>query len=139
MIRVKPDSLLSAPQGVWVEVWVVFTHPDKTYWWSRFLTPGFGHCYLLMQTGGRWVILNWGVDALRLAVTHMPTYASLSEFLRPGDTAVRVRAELRERYRAPWVFGPLTCVEMVKAVLGIRSPWILTPHQLYRRVRVGVV
>lgn len=139
MIRTKPDSFLSAPRGRWVEVWVVFTRPERPYWWARFLKPGFGHTYLLMQTAGRWVVLNYGVDALCLAVTHIPAYASLGEFVKPGDTVVRVRAELRERYRVPWVFGPLTCVEMVKAVLGIRSPWILTPHQLYRRIRSGRV
>jgi len=35
----------------------------------------------------------------------------------------------------PYLRGPMTCVETVKSLLGIRSPWILTPRQLSRRLR----
>jgi len=33
----------------------------------------------------------------------------------------------------PWgVLMPATCVSVVKACLGIRAWWVLTPHQLYK-------
>jgi len=29
-------------------------------------------------------------------------------------------------------FGPMSCVEMIKRLLGVGGVWIVTPHQLYR-------
>lgn len=42
---------------------------------------------------------------------------------------VVVNRSMRMRYR--WMLGPMTCVELVKHLLGIRC-WALTPYQLYR-------
>lgn len=139
MIRLRYDSLLELPHGPTVEAWVVFTTPKQSHWWERFLEPGFVHCFALVRSGRRWIRMDWGYDCASLAVLNMPAYASLNEVVGPGDTVVRVLAEVRERYRAPWVFGPVTCVEAVKAVLGIRAFWVWTPFQLYRYIRSGRV
>jgi len=40
-----------------------------------------------------------------------------------------------DRIRLPWVFGPWTCVEQIKALVGIRAPWVLTPRQLWKHLR----
>ena len=118
---------------------MVFTTPTARYWWTRLLRPGFGHVYLLVQRNGWWWVINWGKDALRVEPSKVPAYAAYTPLVTVGDTVVRVRAELRERHRVPWVLGPLTCVEAVKAYLGVRAAWVWTPHQLYRLVRGGRV
>ena len=72
-----------------------------------------------------------GLDHETLAKVMLEAMASYKE--RPD---VRARPEVVDgRVRHPWILGLLTCVEGVKAVLGIRRPWILTPWQLARHLR----
>lgn len=40
-----------------------------------------------------------------------------------------------ERQPRPMFFMFASCVGVVKAALGIRAPWVITPHQLYRYLR----
>ena len=56
-----------------------------------------------------------------------------------GAITVRFRALRRlERYRVPHLLAPFTCVEQIKALLGLRAWWVVTPRQLHRRVRDGI-
>ena len=133
MIRF-PDNLLDAPPGRWVEWWVVFGDAPKRYWWTAFCRPGFEHCFALARQGGSWVQVDPGHDFMRVAVLPVSAYTPIHALV--GDrTVVRVRASLTEQMRAPWIVGPLTCVEVVKSLLGIRSLTLLTPHQLYEHLR----
>ncbi len=52
---------------------------------------------------------------------------------REGLTIVEFAARPRGLLAWPWMFH--NCVGAVKAVLGIRAPWVWTPWQLYRHLR----
>lgn len=41
----------------------------------------------------------------------------------------------RGTVREPFMFGPVTCVEMAKAVIGIRAVFVRTPYQLFKHLR----
>lgn len=40
-----------------------------------------------------------------------------------------------DRIRLPWIFGPWTCVEQIKALVGVRAPLVVTPRQLWKHLR----
>jgi hypothetical protein len=98
----------------------------------RLLAPSFRHCFVLLNDGGHWIT----VDPLshRTVVTVQPIdpAADLPALYRRHGYLV-VSAPLATPTRAaPW--APLTCVETVKRVLGLRAPMVWTPLQLYRRL-----
>jgi hypothetical protein len=48
-----------------------------------------------------------------------------------------VETHIRPAPLRPAPIRPFTCVEMVKRVLGLHAPWVLTPWQLYRLLTGG--
>jgi hypothetical protein len=110
----------------------------RPHWWDRWLQPGFTHCYLLIWDEVVWLLADPTLSHLRVAILDQYEPEDPASWLvDPDATIIEARPEVVDTYRArsPWVAGPLTCVETCKAVLGIRDFWILTPWQLYRRVR----
>lgn len=67
--------------------------------------------------------------------TQMRTIGSAILELQQKHSALVLLVEQRSPAPRAMMRGPMTCVEFVKGVLGIRRPWILTPHQLYRYLR----
>jgi hypothetical protein len=64
-----------------------------------------------------------------------PPWKLLNPEVNPTFLEVR-RVVTLGKIRSPFHFGPQTCVETVKSLLGIRTPWWLrTPYQLYRFLR----
>jgi hypothetical protein len=103
--------------------------------WLRLLAKGFRHCFALVRSSGRWVVINpmshW-TDVVALAET--ADGASADEMVRAleerGLAAVACTVEEPARRAVP--FAPFTCVEVVKRILGITEPLVLTPWQLFR-------
>ena len=101
--------------------------------WLRLLKRGFRHCFVLVDFGERWIM----VDPMShyTAIEVCPGMAAVDlaeELLRHGLTVVPARTARPEPRPAPW--RPYTCVEGVIRILGIRAPWVLTPRQLYRHL-----
>ena len=94
------------------KAYVIFT--DNTdLWWLRLLKPGFRHCYLLLSgRGGRCWLLRCYENCLIFPV----------------------KIKNAPRKCAPPGF--FTCVEMVKRVLGIHDFRVITPYQLYKKLKV---
>ena len=103
--------------------------------WLRFLAKGFRHCFALVCTSGRWVVIN--------PMSHWTDVAALAESA-DGATVDEIVRTLEERGfaavvcaiaeppRRAWPPAPFTCVEMVKRILGIQESLVLTPRQLFR-------
>lgn len=93
--------------------------------------------------GFNWLVVNPRADYLDIAI------ADTCDYHRPklinvdiATAIVGVTTQPRQcRLRSRWFVGPITCVEYIKALLGIRAFWIWTPWQLYRYVRAhrGIV
>lgn len=98
------------------------------------LKPGFGHVLVLFYDppGDAWCVINPVYGAIQAQAISAPPLTLqwlLAEY--PGTTWASVR---RDRYACPRIIrGPLTCVSVVKAVLGIGG-WSWTPYQLYRQL-----
>ena len=113
---------------------VAFTNAERPRW-LRFLAKGFRHCFALVCTSGRWVVIN--------PMSHWTDVAVLAESA-DGATANEMVRTLEERgfaavacaiaepARRAWPPAPFTCVEVVKRILGIQEPIVLTPRQLFQ-------
>lgn len=111
-----------------MKAWLVF-HDTEGRWWSRFLRPGFQHVSVIILTGGCWVLLRpmyarTLVEALPYEEGDMP------HTVHPEATFFPITINETERLRS--LVGLHTCVSFAKSIMGIRKPWIITPHQLYR-------
>jgi hypothetical protein len=133
------DELIQRVEDAWPRqlFYVVFTDAGRPQWWDRWLMPGFQHVYVLVWDGACWLLVDPQLSHVRVTILDQFEPEPPTVWLRvPGATIIEARPEVVEgRVRHPWIFGLLTCVEGVKAVLGIRRPWILTPWQLARHLR----
>lgn len=132
-------TLLSCPRA-WrrsspTRWYVIFCEVEDRRWWDRLLgTPaGFSHVYALRWDGFNWLVFNPSVQYTDVAISACTAENALHELLPPGATVLEVEAfRSRDRIRGRWWVGPMTCVEQVKALLGLPVGWIFTPWQLYR-------
>ena len=102
-------------------------------WWHRLLHPAAQHVLAIREMeGGRALVLNHTGEQTLVELAEMPAeqlarglmWALGAEVLRVAPPPPRQpRAMLR---------GPLSCVEHVKALLGLRLPFVWTPRQLRR-------
>jgi hypothetical protein len=132
------NELMERVEDAWPRqlFYVVFTD-GRPHWWNRFLKPGFSHTYVLIWDGACWLLVDPSLSHCRVTILDQFEPIPPTEWLRvPGATVLEARPEVVEgRLRHPWILGLLTCVEGVKAVLGIRRPCILTPWQLAKYLR----
>ena len=124
------------------EVFLVFrplAATDGARWWQRLLDRHRVHVLAILPLGpGRSLALNHAGTAMSVEPVEMDAedtarglmWSWQAEALRlPAPALPPARASLR---------GPLTCVEAVKALLGITSWRVLTPRQLRRAaIRMG--
>lgn len=99
--------------------------------WLRCLRAGFRHCFVALRDGPRWVIYEPLSHRTVISVAEPAEGFDLAGwFALFGHAVVPACVEAGPPRPAPW--GPFTCVEAVKRVLGIRRRRIVTPWQLYR-------
>ena len=103
--------------------------------WLRLLAKGFRHCFALVQSSGRWVVINpmshW-TDVVVLAESADGSTADEMVRTLEARGLAAVACAVAEPARHAWPPAPFTCVEVVKRILGIQKPLVLTPRQLFR-------
>lgn len=130
-------SLLDTPDHWPVDGWLVFRNlpagmPQK--WYLKPLRDGFRHVELWIKDRGAYVRLDPCFEFPVFQVHLHEPFTLLEQTLKP--TFVRVRRSIPTKgLRPPLVFGPVTCVDTVKAALGLRLPFVFTPYQLYRYIK----
>ncbi len=105
----------------------------------RWLRPGFRHCFCLVRRPCGWVVCDPLKSRLTLEVVALYDETELLQhYRRLGMTALVGNAV--GSTRRDGLIRPLTCVEVVKRILGLRAPGVWTPYQLYRALcRAGFV
>lgn len=114
---------------------VFFDDVKKPRGLVRWLKPDFRHCFVATSDpAGGWNVLE--ACQHQTFVSYFETDNLVALFTRhaPARSYVETRVHAAPP-RAPLVLRPHTCVETVKAVLGIRAWWVLTPWQLYRHLK----
>lgn len=130
-----PAGALPLPPGGPRSALVVFCDATDLPW-LRLLKPGFRHVFVALADGPHWITLDPLSPHTEVAVQPVPAGFDLAGWFREQGLVV-VEAAVARGHRRPAPFGPFTCVEAVKRVLGLHAPFILTPFQLYRRLTTG--
>lgn len=113
---------------------VVFSGEAHLFW-LRLLRPGFRHCFLALESHGRWITYDPMLHRTALALLSVPASFDLAGWYRVrGLTVVVTRVPPLPAQPRPMPWGPFTCVEAIKRILGIRDRRIVTPWRLYRRL-----
>jgi hypothetical protein len=118
----------------WTAAWVVY-RGETPLWWLRLLKPGFRHCLALLTDGRHWVAVDPLAGFTDVAVLDLPAEFDLPGWYRAQGLIVDAAPLRRPPGPAPW--GPFTCVEAVKRLIGLRAPWVLTPWQLHHYLTGG--
>jgi hypothetical protein len=99
--------------------------------WLRLLRRGFRHCFVVLRPGPVWVACEPLKDRIELDVLALPPDFDLAAFYGAQGHRVLQGRPPAPSPRRPFAPAPLTCVTVVKRLLGIRAPWVWTPWQLY--------
>lgn len=106
-------------------------------WWLRALKPGFRHCFLALPVavsdGAWWITIDPMAHRTEIALQPVGPAFDLAGWYRERGLTV-VAAPIVEPPPRPAPWRPLTCVETVKRILGLRAPGVWTPWQLYRHL-----
>lgn len=95
------------------------------------LRPGFRHCFVTVRDGGVWTLVDPANGMPRLRLLGLEGFDPAGFYRDMGLTAV----ETTRADRPPcWPLTVTNCVGMVKAVIGLRAPLVVTPYALYRRL-----
>ena len=124
--------------GPWRRYFVVCAESIVPHWWNFLLRRGYRHCYLLVWEGAVWLHVDPTMDRARVVILDLfDGFEHPAEWIE-DDTARIFEAwpePESDRLRQPWIVGPITCVELVKAFLGIRKFWCFSPWQLAQELR----
>lgn len=97
----------------------------------RWLKKGFRHCYVARKDYGKvWTVIQDTWTHLDVRSFLVSDYPDISDLAGEGAYVVKVDYNIGKAHRG--YFCHYNCVETVKAVLGIRKPFLITPYQLYR-------
>ncbi|MEI6987230.1 MAG: hypothetical protein WCK65_13990 [Rhodospirillaceae bacterium] len=117
----------AAPLG-----WVVFCD-NLELKWLRILRPGFRHCFVVLNDGRHWIAIDPLAPLLEVTVPPVPASYDLPGWFASQEYTV-VAAPVRRSLRQPAPWGPFTCVETCKRVLGLHDCLLVTPWQLFRHL-----
>jgi hypothetical protein len=112
------------------DYYIVFTDAETQTWYTRFLEPGYGHCYAVWWDGFNWIRMRPNLAQVVIEVLPVVESDAVAKVVL-GNTAVHVQPGDPYNVRTPWMWVPATCTEACKALLGIRAPLVLTPRQLF--------
>lgn len=101
--------------------------------WLKPLRAGFRHCFVVVFQGDTAIVCDPLSNQMLLGSVRPATPPVVTDwYCERGFTVVAT--QICEVPRRGALLQPLTCVEIVKRVLGIRAPFVLTPWQLYRHL-----
>lgn len=97
----------------------------------RWLKQGFKHCFVALQTTDRWIICDSLKNRMDFSIIDLTPNFNLSEFYSHRGYTVIAGYGSAQKPSSSIVPEILTCVTVVKRIIGLRSFWTFTPWQLF--------
>jgi len=133
----KHDTLIDTWDISCTDWFVVFEHGDMKYWWTKYLQGGFRHCWAFRWDGYNWIAYRPNLGYTDIEILPWGKLEDI-EFIHKDiicSAIIRHKAWRKtSRLRAPFPTA-FTCVEQVKALLGIRKWYMFTAYQLFNYLR----
>ena len=109
---------------------VVF-HNHGNHWLDPILKEGFKHVFCAVVDGDYWIVVDGrnGLPAVEVVAASTEDLKAFYE--NEGFTVIEV--DRGSPLRSPLILN--NCVGMVRAILGIRTSFVLTPYQLFKHLR----
>jgi hypothetical protein len=124
-------SSMDLPEEIRPCWYLVFTEAKYDHWVWRFVDQGMGHVYAVQDLNDyQWLVIQPRVNITQAKILLKCDYPVINALADINDKIVRVECEISAKPRG--CLNWFTCVEQVKALVGIRSFWTLTPKQLYK-------
>lgn len=120
------------------EYYIVFVNATHGGFFLKRLRKGFQHVFAVkLSPGGKfWIIINPLSAYTYTDILSVREYPGIDTLLYdPESTVVKYTVEIFERNRHR--LSIITCVEIIKSLLGIQAAWVLTPWQLYQYLTGG--
>jgi hypothetical protein len=123
-----PTSKMSTAENQALVVFVDRTECSYLRWLKR----GFRHCFTAIRSDDQWIICDPLKNHLEFSIINIPSDFDLSGFYHErGHIVLTGKRHLQSR-RERIVPELLTCVSIVKKIIGVRCIWALTPWQLFQ-------
>jgi len=119
-----------------VEEWyVIFRRTTLKHWIFALLDDEIQHCYAVKDCRDYWLVVDGKNCCLQTTLESKADYPHIRCF--DNDSVIlSVRAIIDPKgYR--YSLCLFSCVDVVKAVLGVKDFWCWTPYQLYRGLTNG--
>jgi hypothetical protein len=113
------------------DAWVVFC-TDSDVPWLRILKRGFRHCMVVFHDGKHWLCIDPLSHMMDMRVIDGERYDMPKIMAAQGHTVLKTQCRAPQKIAPPDI---LSCVSIVKRILGIHSFFILTPWQLYKHLK----
>lgn len=116
--------------------YIVFSNSNYKNILSPFLQDGFQHVYAMKKTTGEimWHIIDGTQSHLHLTLEPMADYPHARAYAG-DDTVILPVTAIIDVKQMRGTLGIFNCVEVVKAVLGIKEALVWTPYQLYKYLK----
>ena len=112
-------------------IYLIYENKPHGLWWQKFLRKGYRHVFAVRFDGFFWIKMEMTIGFTDFEVLPYYDHATIESILRGKEVTYQyVETWRKMRYRS--LFAPQSCVEGMKALLGIRAWWVLTPYQLYK-------
>jgi hypothetical protein len=132
-VWLKQQSLVDTWDKSYTEWFIVFEHGDMPYWWAKYLQSGFRHCWALRWDGFNWIAYHPKLGHTDIEILPYGSYEDIEIISKANNISAIIRAKVWRdslQIRAPWPTVS-TCVEQIKAILGVRKWFLFTPFALF--------
>lgn len=120
------------PRPAKYKLYVIFKFSPRLMWLDHHLN----HAYVIKETEDYWVKTEKYWSHLDSEVYPVDGNPHIRCLVNDADVVVPVEVNIKPS-KTPISLGLMTCVSVVKAQLGLRKFWILTPRQLYNYLTKG--
>lgn len=97
----------------------------------QWLPKGYQHCAIIRKEFDTlWTVIQDGYNRMDVSTYLIEDYPDPLMLFDTNSTIIPVEIQTKDRYRGTLCL--FNCVEVCKAMLGIKKTFVITPKQLYR-------
>jgi len=117
------------------EWYLVFGNSRGEHMLTPYLKDGFQHVYAMKKTEGElmWMVIDCVRSHLVVKLETVDKYPHPRVYAGKDAVIVRVKSRIDPKF-VRMAFGMMSCVEIVKAAIGLKAGYIWTPFQLYKHL-----